>query len=253
MLAGMDERISVAPVAGEFAAAVRDVAGVVAFYAGGSIGSGDYHPQISDLDLVAVLERPLTRARRARLKDLHATFDVPKLHCAYVARAEADDVGRTHVTWAHERLFRRPLSGISRAELHHFGVTVYGPPPAELIPPVPPTELAEAARAELRGYWPGALRHPRRWRTDLHVDLGLTTVSRADATIAEGRLITKREAIDRLVSLGVPPSLVAQIRRRRNGETVILTEDERRRRAVLVRGVMRAQLARLLHSGSAQG
>jgi nucleotidyltransferase-like protein len=246
MLDGMDERISIAPVAGEFAAAVRDVAGVTAFYAGGSIGSGDYHPAISDLDLVAVLRRPLTRARRAALKDLHASFDVPKLHCVYVPRTEVDDVGRTHVTWAHERLFRRPLSGVARAELHRFGVTFYGPPPAELVPPVSRAELAEAARGELRGYWLGALRHPRRWRTDLHVDLGLTTVSRADATIAEGRLITKREAIDRLPSLGVPPEVADGIRRRRAGETVDLTDAELRERAVLVRRLMREQLTRLL-------
>ena len=247
----MDERLSVAPEAGEFAAAVREVAGVTAFYAGGSIGSGDYHPGISDLDLVAVLERPLTRTWRARLKELHARFAVPKLHCAYVPRTEIGDVGRTHVTWAHETLFRRPLSGISRAELHQFGVTVYGPPPAGLVPPVPRAELAEAARGELRGYWLGALRYPRRWLTDLHVDLGLTTVSRADVTIAEGRLITKREAIDRLPSLGVPPELTEQIRRRRAGETVDLTEAELRERSVLVRRVMCEQIERL--SGADQG
>ena len=251
MLDGMDERILVAPVAAEFAAAVREVAGVTAFYAGGSIGSGDYHPGISDLDLVAVLDRPLTRARRARLKELHATFDVPKLHCAYVPRAEAEDVARTHVTWAHETLFRRPFSGIGRAELHQFGVIVYGPPPADLIPPVPPAELAEAARGELRGYWLGALRYPRRWLTDLHVDLGLTTVARADVTIAEGRLITKREAIDRLPALGVPAALADEIRRRRNGETVTLTAAARTERAAVVRRVMREQIARL--SGTAQG
>ena len=248
MLGGMDERVLAAPVAGEFAAAVREVAGVIAFYAGGSIGSGDYHPGISDLDLVAVVAGAVPRAR---LKKLHASFDVPKLHCAYVRRDEVDDIARTHVTWAHETLFRRPFSGIGRAELHQFGVTFYGPPPGELIPPVSPAELAEAARGELRGYWVGALRHPRRWRTDLHVDLGLTTVARAGVTIAEGRLITKREAIDRLPSLGVPPELTEQIRRRRAGETVDLTEAELRERSVLVRRVMREQIERL--SGADQG
>ncbi|MGX6603590.1 nucleotidyltransferase domain-containing protein [Micromonosporaceae bacterium Da 78-11] len=242
----MDERLLAAPVVPDFAEAVREVAGVTAFYAGGSIGSGDYHPGISDLDLVAVLEWPLTRSRRARLEQVHASFTVPKLHCAYVPRTDLEDVARTHVTWAHERLFRRPLSGVSRAELHHFGVTVYGPPPAGLVPPVPRDQLAEAARTELRGYWLGALRHPRRWRTDLHVDLGLTTVARADVTIAEGRLITKREAIDRLESLGVPAAVADGIRRRRRGETVVLTEDELRDRAVVVRRVMRAQLTRML-------
>ena len=242
----MDERLSVAPVVPHFAAAIREVAAVTAFYAGGSIGSGDYRPGISDLDLVAVIAAPLTRARRDRLRSLHRTLGVAKLHCAYVSLPDISDVSRKHVNWAHERMFRRPLSGISRAELHQFGVTVYGPPPAELVPPIGREELATAARVELRGYWTGAVRRARVWRTDLHVDLGLTTVSRAGVTIATGRLITKREAIDRLPSLGVPEALADEIRRRRAGEPVALTEPQIRARAVVARTLMRRQLTRLL-------
>jgi hypothetical protein len=241
----MDERLSVAPVVPRFAAAIREVAGVTAFYAGGSIGSRDYRPGISDLDLVAVLAAPLTRARRDRLRSLHRAIGAAKLHCAYVPAPEISDVSRKHVNWAHEKMFRRPLSGISRAELHQFGVTVYGPVPGQMVPPVGRAELAEAARVELRGYWTGAVRRARVWRTDLHVDLGLTTVSRADVTIATGRLITKREAIDRLPALGVPAGLTDEIRRRRAGETIELTEPAIRARAVLVRGLMREHLARL--------
>jgi hypothetical protein len=65
-------------------------------------------------------------------------------------------------------------------------------------------------------------------------------------TIAEGRLITKREAIDRLPALGVPAELAGEIRRRRAGERVELSEPEIRARAVLVRRIMREQLGRLL-------
>ena len=248
MLRGMDQRLSVAPVVPRFAAAIREVAGVTAFYAGGSIGSGDYRPGISDLDLVAVLGGPLTRARRERLRAMHRTLGTAKLHCAYVPLTEIADVSRKHVNWAHERLLRRTLSGISRAELHQFGVTVYGPPPADVVPAVSRAALSEAARVELRGYWTGAVRRARVWRTDLHVDLGLTTVSRADVTIAEGRLITKRDAIDRLPSLGVPIELTEEIRRRRAGEAVVLAEPWIRERAGLVRGIMREQLGRLLQA-----
>jgi len=242
----MDDRLSVAPVVPRFAEAVRAVAGVTAFYAGGSIGSRDYRPGISDLDLVAIVGGPLPRAARQRLSAIHRTIGASKLHCAYVPGTDISDISRKHVTWAHERLFRRPLSGISRAELHQFGVTVYGPAPEELVPPVERTTLAEAARDELRGYWTGAVRRAKVWRTDLHVDLGLTTVSRAGVTIAEGRLITKREAIDRLPSLGVPEALTDEIRRRRAGERIGLSGAEIAVRAVLVRRLMRDQLARLL-------
>ncbi|GAA2660170.1 nucleotidyltransferase domain-containing protein [Paractinoplanes durhamensis] len=242
----MDERLAVAPVVPGFGTAIHSVARVVAFYAGGSIGSGDYRPGISDLDLVAVVEAPLTRYRRARLRELHRVIGPAKLHCAYVPADDLADIAAKHVNWAHEQMFRRPLSGIARGELHQFGVTVSGPPPAELIPPVSREQLAEAARDELRGYWAGAVRRTTVWRTDLHVDLGLTTVSRADETIATGRLITKREAIDRLPSLGVPDTLADEIRRRRAGERVTLTDEQIGDRATLVRRLMRDHLRRLL-------
>ena len=249
----MDERLAVAPIVADFAERVRPIAGVAGFYAGGSIGSRDYRPGLSDLDLVAVIDSPLTRHRREKLRDFHRTLGVPKLHCAYVPAGATADVAQKHVTWAHERMFRRPFSGISRTELHQFGVTVYGPGPGEVFPPLSSPALAEAARVELRGYWRYAVRRRKLWLTDLHVDLGLTTVSRADVTITSGRLITKTAAIERLPALGVPKELALEIARRRRGELVILGDEERRERGGLVRDVMRRQLDRLLASSNTFG
>ena len=90
-----------------------------------------------------------------------------------------------------------------------------GPPPAELVPPVSEAELADAARGELTGYWSGAVAKRRIWMEDVYVDLGLTTLARVEATLTEGRLITKTEAIARLDRFDVPPGLVAEIAARR--------------------------------------
>jgi hypothetical protein len=248
----MDERLSMAPVVPAFAAEVRAGARVVAFYVGGSLALGDYQPGRSDLDLVAIIETPLSRSQQRSLTALHERTAAPKLHCAYVPRAEVDDVDRPHLAWAHEELFRRPFSGIARAELLRGGITVYGPPPADLIPPVSAAGLARAARTELAGYWRGALRFPRRWRTDLHVDLGLTTLARADATISEGRLLTKSEAIARLPSMGVPEALADQIAARRRGDEPALTAEEVRDRGVFVRRFMRDGINRLTRTGPAR-
>ena len=98
----------------------------------------------------------------------------------------------------------------------------------------------------LGGYWAGAVRRARVWRTDLHVDLGLTTVSRADVTIAEGRLITKREAIERLPLVGVDPALADQVARRRAGERVVLSPRARRLRARRVRSLVATAIGELL-------
>jgi hypothetical protein len=247
----MDERLSPAPVVEIFTAAVRPVAHVAALYAGGSLATRDFRPGISDLDLVAVVERPLPPAARRDLLALHESFaaahpGAAKLHCAYVPAHRADDVARKHWWWAHQTMLRRPFSGIGRGELQQGGIVVHGEPPAAYFPPLSPADLAEAARVELRGYWTGAVRRTAVWLTDLHVDLGLTTVSRADATIAGEGLIAKREAIARLPRLGVPDELAAEIAHRRAGGTVTHTEESRRARAVLTRRLMRENLARLL-------
>ncbi len=74
--------------------------------------------------------------------------------------------------------------------------------------PLSRAALAEAARVELRGYWTGAVRrvpgvaHRSARRPGPHHGLPGRRHDRR-----QGRLITKREAIDRLPSLGVPAQL----------------------------------------------
>ncbi|GGW18731.1 hypothetical protein GCM10010501_48870 [Streptomyces libani subsp. rufus] len=57
----------------------------------------------------------------------------------------------------------------------------------------------------------------RLWRQDVWVDLGLLTFARATVTLREGRLISKREALAALPSLGAPREVVDDIARRRYG------------------------------------
>jgi hypothetical protein len=144
---------------------------------------------------------------------------------------EVQDVEAKHLTWAHGKLLRREFIGIARAELLQAGITVLGPRPADVLPPMDTAALQAAARREVRVYWPAAVRRPWRWLDDTHVDLGLLTLARAEATLTEGRLITKREALTRLDRLGVDQELAQQIARRRQGHAVSLTAAQRLRRA----------------------
>lgn len=246
----MDARLTAVPVVASFAQSVQPIVAAVAVYAGGSLATGDYQPGRSDLDLVAVVERPLDRTRQRSLTALHERLiavepAAAKLHCVYVPRSELADVAAAHLTWAHGELFRRPWSAIGRAELLAGGITVLGLPPAVLVPDVDRGGLAAAARGELDGYWRGALRKPWLWLRDVYVDLGLLTLVRAEATLRTGRLITKREAIDRLPSLGVGPELADEIARRRRGEPVRVDACGRVARARAARRVMRAGLRAL--------
>ena len=107
-------------------------------------------------------------------------------------------------------------------------------------------DLRDAARAELTGYWAQALRKRAIWLQDVYVDLGLTVWARADATISDGVLITKTEAIARMAERGVRPDLVDGVARRREGQQVALSEDERHERALVVRQFLKDEFARLL-------
>ncbi|MGW0712735.1 nucleotidyltransferase [Streptomyces sp. NPDC002643] len=193
-----------------------------AVWAHGSLGGGDYQEGRSDLDLIAVLDDPPTLATTWRLALLHRRLDreplARRLHCTYLTPDTAADAQRRHLTWAHRHLFKRTVTPVTRRELHTFGLVLHGEPPKELLPPVSDVELDAYVVRDQRDYWRPAVDKAHLWRRDVWVDLGLLTYARATATLRDGRLITKREALDLLPTLDAPEAVVEDIRRRRYGE-----------------------------------
>lgn len=197
-----------------FAAALRELPGVVALWVGGSLATGDYRPGVSDLDLVALVEDGMPE----EVRSLHAAVAPDaKLGCVYVDVATVADVDRPHPTYTHGIWIDRPLSAIARAELVQSGYALFGPGPAETLAPMTARDVRAAVRADLDGYWRGALHRPWAWLDVDLQDLALTTAARADYTGRTGALITKSAAIDRLRVLGVPSWLVDRTRARRDG------------------------------------
>ncbi|MEV4802838.1 nucleotidyltransferase domain-containing protein [Nonomuraea sp. NPDC049421] len=230
-----------------FLEGVEPAVPLVALWAHGSLAAGDYQPGRSDLDLVAVLDTTPTMDHWRRIKAVHRRLRLPlaeRLHCSYMARQELDDLGAEHITWAHEHIFRRPVTAVTRRELHEGARVLYGPPPAELLPPVSDEELARFIRADLRDFWLVRAQGRRRWLQDVWVDLGMVTVARATVTLQDGRLISKREALEVLHELGAPAVLIADIRARRYGtEQPVLS---RYRRGRLARAFVRSAIGRVL-------
>ncbi|MFK4035738.1 nucleotidyltransferase domain-containing protein [Nonomuraea wenchangensis] len=230
-----------------FLEAVEPAVPLVALWAHGSLASDDYQPGRSDLDLVAVVDKPVTMEHWRRIKAVHRGLDLPladRLHCSYMPRQELADPSAEHVTWAHEQIFRRPVTPVIRRELHVKALELYGPSPAGLLPPVSDAELAEFVRTDLRDYWLEKTRGRRRWLHDIWVDLGTVTVARAAVTLADGRLITKREALDLLPGMGAPELVVADVRARRYGTP--RTPLSRFRRAKLARAFIRSAIRKTL-------
>jgi hypothetical protein len=245
----VNSRLDQVPVVAELAGALGDA--VQGLYLGGSVASGDYRPGVSDIDAVALVDRPPGPAARRHLTDTHQRLGrevagAADLHCAYVSRRHVGDGAYRHWTWAFDELFRRPFSGIARAELLADPVVVHGPAPSRWLPAMSVEDVRDAARAELSGYWTGALRRRAIWQQDVYVDHGVTTVARADLTIRDGRLVTKTEAITHLAHLGLPAEILDGVTRRREGDEVPISAAERDQRAETVRAFVRTQIARLL-------
>jgi hypothetical protein len=238
----------VKPVLGRFMGDIGGVLPVTALWAHGSLALGDFQPGRSDLDLVALTEAAPTRAQEREMRRVHEALRdalplAEKLHCAYVARPGARDPGRGHPTWAHGELFDRTVSPVSRRELHQGGLCLLGPEPSAVIPPVTDQELARYIRGDLLGYWYPKTGQADLWLDDIWVDLGMLTFARATVTLREGRLVTKREALDVLAVLGAPAGVVRDIFQRRYQSPPPVTERWRAERGDQARTWLRERIS----------
>jgi hypothetical protein len=236
---------------GRFAAELSQAVPLTALWAHGSLALGDYVPGRSDLDLVALIGAPADDGQRQDLQRVHQSLirDEPLaagLHCAYLTESERDDPDRSHLTWAHAELFERPVSPVSRRELHQGGLCLLGPAPALVLPAVTDAELAGYIRRDLRDYWYPHTSMADLWLRDIWVDLGMLTLARAAVTLRHGRLITKREALDVLTAMGAPAEVVTDIRRRRYGSTQPSSAESLARRGVAAATFVRHGIDRVL-------
>ncbi|MBS2536472.1 nucleotidyltransferase domain-containing protein [Catenulispora sp. NF23] len=237
-----------------FVSEVRLAAPTVAVWAHGSLAMGDFQPGRSDLDLIAIIESPANDAHRNQLTALHQRLAdeepaAAELHCSYLARAELCDVEARHVTWAHHTLLERPVTPVTRRELLDGGLTLHGPTPPELLPPLAPGQLEDFIRRDLAEFWLPATGRPRLWLRDIWVDLGLLVVARATVTLRDGRLITKGEALTELLALGAPADVVRDIHDRRYSDPEPIGRLRRIRRAMRARAFVRRGIERALAMG----
>jgi hypothetical protein len=222
----------------------------VALWAHGSLAMGDFQPGRSDLDLIAVVDEPLSETQTAELTRLHQELDrdeaAAMLHCSYMPRDQVSDHDVRHFTWAHREVLARPVTVVTHRELQQAGRVLHGAAPAAILPPVSDDELNAFIRTDLRDYWLPHTDLSAPWCRDIWVDLGMLTYARAVVTLREGRLTTKAQALDELVSLGAPAKVVADIRTRRYGEATEPGYLWRKRRGAQVRHYLGAGIRRVL-------
>ena len=172
-------------------------------YLYGSLVVGDFDPDISDLDLLAVLDAELTPPEFAALDATH--------HALVAAHPTWDDRIEIAYLTAHAlRTFRRqrsPLAIISPGEPFHLidagddwlmnwylvrtvGQTLVGPPPSAWIDPIADADYLAAVRAHALA-WPTYL-HPGQLRKEQ--GYAILTLCRAAYTLTHGRQPSKRQA-----------------------------------------------------------
>jgi hypothetical protein len=214
-------------------------ANLIGVYLRGSLATGDFDPETSDLDVLAVTERPVNDAEFAALAALHTRLaaDNPwgkRLEMAYIDRAAlrrfAPD--QRHVTLYQGEALTRATHGanwlLERWTVREHGVALYGPAAKTLIDPITDDELRVAVRDRLPDWddWanqpddPDWLLLPRS-----HKAYVVASMCRALYTLACGGLPSKVSAVAwALENLPEPwRSLVERSRAWRTDDTVDLT------------------------------
>jgi len=172
---------------------------------------GDFRPETSDVDLLAVTERGVSDAEFASLVALHSSIaEQPhpfamRLEIAYIDRAAlrrfqpgfrfptlGQGAGETliwaehHTNWILERWTVR-----------EHGMILFGPPPNELIDPIAPAEIVAAvqARVQVWAEWASDLTNPEWQAPRSHKAYVVETMCRALYTMAQGEIASKAHSV----------------------------------------------------------
>ena len=209
---------------------------LVGVYLRGSLATGDFIPETSDLDVLAVTERPINDAEFAALSAVHAQLAAPanpwgkRLEMAYIDRAALRRFtpGLRHPTLGQGETLAWAGHGsnwiLERWTAREHGVTLLGPDPQSLIAPVSRDELRAAVRARLPDWddWANQPDDPAWLLLRRHKAYVVETMCRALYTLACGELSSKQRAGEWAMATLPEPSrsLVERSRTWRTDDTV---------------------------------
>ena len=182
---------------------------LVGVYLRGSLAMGDFIPETSDLDVLAVTERPVNDTEFAALLAMHA--QITALPNPYANRLE--------MAYIDQSAFRRFQPGLRHPTLgqgeklawseHHenwilerwvvrqYGIALLGPEAHTLVDPVLPEEIRNAVRLRLADWvdWANSPDDPDWKLPRSHKAYAVETMCRALYTLATGELASKAESV----------------------------------------------------------
>ncbi|MEW6403171.1 MAG: aminoglycoside adenylyltransferase domain-containing protein, partial [Chloroflexota bacterium] len=180
----------------------------VGMYLYGSLATGDFNPENSDIDFLVVTTGPLEGKTISELEVMHnqvwatSLKRAGKLEGAYVHR----DLIRKHGSDGlpcpgvnEGKFFVAPLDSdwiIQRHVVREYGVVVEGPDPKTLIDFVRPDDIREAVMAVLKEWWFPMLDEPS-WLREHDVgyrSFAVITMCRVLHALAHGTIVSKPKA-----------------------------------------------------------
>lgn len=181
---------------------------LVGVYLRGSLATADL-TETSDLDVLAVTERPVSDVEFAGLAALHAQLATlpnvyaERLEIAYIDRAALwrFEPGQRHPTLGQGETLAWSEHGsnwiLERWTVREHGVALVGPDPRTLIAPVSSAELRAAVRARLYDWeaWANQPDDPDWSLPREHKAYVVATMCRALYTLARGELSSKGRAV----------------------------------------------------------
>jgi hypothetical protein len=180
---------------------------LVGLYLHGSLASGDFNPQTSDIDFLVVTASHLPPESFLALQEMHARLFASgppcskRLEGAYIPRHDLrrHDPAHTPVPWvgvdghfAFETLGSDWI--IQRWILREKGIVIAGPPLAGLIDPVSPEELRAAVGQSLQEWWSPPFPSPERFQSGEYRVYAVLTMCRSLYVLDHGRVASKPEA-----------------------------------------------------------
>lgn len=175
---------------------------LIGLYLGGSLALGDFNPQRSDIDFVAVTVDELPPAMIVALGEMHAnlwatgTNWARKLDGSYVPqqvirRWTSDHPPCPFVEGDELTLTNQGSAVIQRHIIHRYGVVVAGPSPQSLIDPVDADELRSALRQMLEKWWRPLLDDPTWVQQSQKQPFAILTMCRTLYALEHGLVASK--------------------------------------------------------------
>jgi predicted nucleotidyltransferase len=189
-----------------FPRAVADVLGdeLVGVYLHGSVALGSFDPVASDVDFLVATEHDLDPGAVERLAALHVGLG-DRLDGSYLPRGvfrrfDPERVMHPHIESRGGRLFVDHHGGetvIYRHVLRGCGVTLFGPPPSELIDPVSDADLRRGVCDVLTNWWAPMLADPPEWLDEeKYRHYAVVTMCRVRFTLERSAVVSKLEAAE---------------------------------------------------------